>query len=74
MELTVDGAAGETVTVDSVEYTDYVFHVGLTPGVHTIGVNFLNDAYEPGVEDRNLSLDRFTIISPLGIEKPVIVN
>ena len=48
MALSVDGVAGETVTVDSAEYTDYVFQVDLTPGVHTIGVSFLNDAYESG--------------------------
>ena len=70
MELSVNGSAGETVTVDSVEYTDYVFQVDLTPGVHTIGISFLNDAYDPGVEDRNLYLDRFTIISPPGVNKP----
>ena len=73
MELSVDGAAGETVTVDSAVYTDYVFQVDLAPGAHTIGVSFLNDAYDPGVEDRNLYLDRFTIISPPGIAKPEIV-
>ena len=58
MALTVDDVVEETVTVDSAEYTDYVFQVDLTAGVHTIGVSFLNDAYNPGVEDRNLYLDR----------------
>ena len=72
MELSIDGAAGETVTVDSADYTDYVFQVDLTPGVHTIGVSFLNDAYNPGVEDRNLYLDRVTIISPPGVDTPEI--
>ena len=46
------------MTVDSAGYTDYVFQVDLPAGVHTIGVSFLNDAYNPGVEDRNLYLDR----------------
>src|SRR4030042_825161 len=31
----------------------------LTFGDHSIGVAFLNDAYNPGVEDRNLYLDKF---------------
>lgn len=70
MELSVDGVGVETVTVDSTEYVDYVFQVELTPGVHTIGVSFLNDAYDPGVVDRNLYLDRLTIISPPGVDIP----
>ena len=70
MALSVDGVGAETVTVDSTEYMDYVFQVDITPGIHTIGVSFLNDAWNPGVEDRNLYLDRFTIISPPGIGSP----
>ena len=58
MALSVDSVAEETTTVDSANYTDYLFQVELTAGVHTIGVSFLNDAYNPGVEDRNLYLDR----------------
>ena len=74
MALIADDVDIETVTVDSTEYTDYVFQVDLTPGVHTIGVGFLNDAYNPEVEDRNLYLDRLTIISPPGVDKPEIVG
>lgn len=70
MALSVDGVAGEPVTVGSGGYTDYSFQVALAPGVHSIGVAFLNDAYNPGVEDRNLYLDKFTIYSPPGIAKP----
>ena len=51
-------------------YMDYSFQVELDPGVHFIGVSFLNDAWNPGVEDRNLYVDRFAIISPPGIDKP----
>ena len=63
MALSVDGVAGEPVTVGSGVYIDYSFQVALAPGVHLIGVSFLNDAYNPGVEDRNLYLDKFTIAS-----------
>ena len=70
MELSVDGFAEDTVTVESAEYMEYVFQVDLTAGVHTIGISFLNDDYNPPMEDRNLYLDKFTIISPPGIEKP----
>ena len=74
MALSVDGVAGETATVDSGVYTDYSFQVELAPGVHSIGVSFLNDAYNPGVEDRNLYLDRLVIISPPGIAKPKLAS
>ena len=70
MALNVDGIGAETVTVDSDLYMDYSFQVELDPGVHFIGVSFLNDAWNPGVEDRNLYVDRFAIISPPGIDKP----
>ena len=55
-------------------YTDYSFQVELTSGAHSIGVAFLNDAYNPGVEDRNLYLDKFMIYSPPGIAKPELAG
>jgi hypothetical protein len=48
--------------------------VELTDGIHSIGVSFLNDAYDPGVEDRNLYVDRFVIISPLGVAGPELAS
>ena len=74
MALTVDGLTGQPVTVDSAGFTDYLFQVELAPGVHSIGVAFLNDAYIPGVEDRNLYLDKFAIYSPPGIAKPELAS
>jgi len=74
MALSVDGVAGETRTVASSVYRDYSFQVALAPGDHLIGVSFLNDAYNPGVEDRNLYLDRLVIISPPGLGKPEIAS
>jgi hypothetical protein len=74
MALRVDGVAGEPLTVDSGSYTDYSFQGYLTPGVHSIGVSFLNDAYDPGVEDRNLYLDRLVIISPPGAARPELAS
>jgi hypothetical protein len=70
MALSVDGVAGAPVTVGRGVYTDYSFQVALAPGDHSIGVAFLNDAYNPGVEDRNLFVDKFSIYSPPGIAKP----
>jgi hypothetical protein len=74
MALSVDGLTGQPLTVDSAGFTGYSFQVELTPGDHSIGVAFLNDAYNPGVEDRNLYLDKFTIYSPPGIAKPELAS
>ncbi len=72
MAPSVDGIARQTVTVDSATFKDYTFQVELTPGIHSIGVSFLNDAYDPGVEDRNLYLDKFELRPPQGVEEPVL--
>jgi hypothetical protein len=45
MALSVNGVDGATLKVDSETYQDYVFQVALEPGVHFIGVTFLNDDY-----------------------------
>ena len=74
MALSVDGLTGQPVTVDSAGFMDYSFQVELLPGVHSIGVAFLNDAYNPGVEDRNLYLDNFAIYSQPGIAKAELAS
>ena len=74
MALSVDGLTGQPVTVDSAGFRDYLFQVELLPGVHSIGVAFLNDAYNPGVEDRNLYLDKFAIYSPPGVAKAELAS
>jgi hypothetical protein len=73
MALSVDGIEKQPVTVDSAGFTSYLFQVDLDPGVHTIGVAFLNDAYNRS-EDRSLYLDKLTIRSPSGIAKPELAN
>jgi hypothetical protein len=74
MALSADGIVEQPVTVDSIGFTDYLLQVDLTPGFHSIGVAFLNDAYIKGGEDRNLCLDKFTIYSQPGIAKPVLIS
>jgi hypothetical protein len=74
MSLDVDGVEVEMTTVDSALYLDYSFQLDLTAGTHSIGVSFLNDAYDPGVEDRNLYVDRFVIVSPPGVAGPELAS
>jgi len=70
MAVVVDGAAGPSATVDSTEYADYELEVALSPGLHMIGVAFLNDARNES-EDRNLYLDWIEVCSPEGVAEPV---
>jgi GH35 family endo-1,4-beta-xylanase len=73
MVLNLDGVAtGKAQVVTKNSLTNYTFQVELTPGVHFIGGIFLNDAYNPGVEDRNLYIDKIEISTPDGLAEPVI--
>jgi len=67
----VDGRTTKTVTVGQAEHKDYSFDVDLVPGVHEIAAAFLNDALV-GNEDRNLYLERITIIAPQGAPDPTL--
>ncbi len=71
MALLVDGRAVKTITVGSAQRADYRFDVPLAAGAHEIAAAFLNDAVI-GTEDRNLYLERLTIIAPPGAAEPVL--
>jgi GH35 family endo-1,4-beta-xylanase len=71
MALLVDGRAIKTVTVGSAQRANYRFDVELAGGIHEIAAAYLNDAVI-GKEDRNLYLERFTIIPPLAAVEPVL--
>ena len=73
MALLVDGRAVKTVTVGGVQRANYRFEVNLIAGIHEIAAAFLNDAII-GKEDRNLYLERFTIIPPPGAAEPALVD
>ena len=63
MQVFVDGfPVGGAVEVPDGGYRDYdLGTIGITPGAHAISVHFVNDHYIPGVEDRNLFVDRILI-------------
>ncbi len=71
MALLVDGRAVKTVTVGSAQRANYRFDVELAAGIHEIAAAYLNDAVI-GKEDRNLYLERFTIIPPPAAVEPVL--
>ena len=71
MAFKVDGDAIKTVSVNSTNRADYRFTVNLSVGTHEIAAAFLNDAMI-GKEDRNLYLERLTIIPPPGLPEPTL--
>ena len=73
MALRVDGLTIQTVSVTGTNHADYQFETELKAGVHEIAVAFLNDALI-GKEDRNLYLERFTILPPKGTASPTLAD
>ena len=73
MALLVDGLSIRTVSVTGTNHADYRFEVELKPGIHEVAAAFLNDALI-GKEDRNLYLERFTILPPEGTASPTLVD
>ncbi len=73
MAVSINEANLETVSVNSAEYRDYRFMVGLSAHVHQVGVAFLNDAWRL-TEDRNLYLDVITVRAPAGARAPAAAD
>ena len=71
MALLVDGLSVKTVSVSRATRADYRFEVELKEGGHEITVAFLNDALI-GKEDRNLYLERLTLLPPEGSAAPTL--
>jgi len=73
MALLVDGLEVKFVSVDRSRPAEYQFTVELEEGAHEVAAGFLNDA-RIGSEDRNLYLERITIVGPTGAPAPVAVS
>lgn len=69
MALVVNGDSRKTATVGARDRAEYAFDVELPAGIHEIAVAFINDAVI-GREDRNLYLERVTILAPAGAAAP----
>ncbi len=70
MALLVDGLEVKFVAVNRGSSANYSFRVDLQEGSHELAAAFLNDA-KIGSEDRNLYLERITIMAPSGSPAPV---
>ena len=65
----VDELEVKSVAVDRDRLADYRFETALTEGRHEVAAAFLNDG-KSGQEDRNLYLERITIVGPSGAGAP----
>ncbi|MCX7046829.1 MAG: endo-1,4-beta-xylanase [Candidatus Sumerlaeota bacterium] len=73
MALLIDNLSVKTVIVGSAERKDYDFDADLSAGTHEIAAAFLNDEMI-GNEDRNLYLEKITIVAPAGSAAPTLTD
>ena len=79
MAVVMDGISVASAAVNRAAYTDYIFPVKMSVGIHRITVAFLNDAAVPAddpsqgwKEDRNLYLSRLEIVPAAGAAAPAL--
>ncbi|MCK5180889.1 MAG: hypothetical protein KAR32_15255, partial [Candidatus Omnitrophica bacterium] len=66
MELRIDRNTVKSATVNSSNWTSYFMRAEMTAEEHAVAVAFTNNYYLPGVEDRNLYVDKIIIREVLG--------
>ncbi|GAY16885.1 hypothetical protein MSZK_36110 [Mycobacterium sp. shizuoka-1] len=62
MAVSVDGVVVATTQVTSTTWADYTIPVSLSAGTHTISVSFTNDLRQSANRDRNLRIDKITVV------------
>lgn len=62
MTVSVDGAVVATTAVSSTSWADYTIGVSLSAGTHTISIAFTNDLRQSASRDRNLRIDKITVV------------
>ncbi|WP_052960294.1 carbohydrate-binding domain-containing protein [Mycobacterium sp. EPa45] len=63
MTVSVDGVLVATTQVSSTSWTDYSIPVSLSAGTHTISIAFTNDLRLSASKDRNLRIDKITVVA-----------
>lgn len=63
MTVSVDGVVVATTSVSSTSWTDYSIPVSLSAGTHTISIAFTNDLRQSAAKDRNLRIDKITVVA-----------
>ncbi len=62
MTVSVDGKAVSTIAVSSTTWTDYNVPIALAAGQHTISIAYTNDLTASARNDRNLRIDKLTVV------------
>jgi hypothetical protein len=62
MTVSVDGVVVATTQVSATSWTDYSIPVSLSAGNHTISIAFTNDLRQSAAKDRNLRIDKITVV------------
>ncbi len=63
MTVSIDGKVVATTSVTSTTWADYTVPVSLAAGQHTISIAFTNDLRQSAAKDRNLRLDKITVVA-----------
>lgn len=70
MTVSVDGKVVSTVAVSSTAWTDYTVPVATSAGTHTVSIAFINDLRASASKDRNLRIDKITVIAATVVTPP----
>ena len=62
MTVSIDGQVVSTTQVTSTSWADYTIPVAVSAGTHTISITFTNDLRQSATKDRNLRIDRITVM------------
>ena len=63
MVVSIDRKAIARISVSATSWTDYTIPVSIPAGTHTISIAFTNDLYSAPSRDRNLRLDKVTMVA-----------
>lgn len=63
MTVSIDGKAVSTIAVSSTTWTDYTVPIATSAGTHTVSIAFTNDLYASKAKDRNLRIDKVTLVA-----------
>ncbi len=63
MQVSVDGKVVSTIAVSATGWTDYTIPVSGLAGTHTVSIAFTNDLRVSASKDRNLRIDKITVVA-----------
>ena len=63
LTVSVDGKAVSTIAVSATGWTDYTVPIATAAGTHTVSIAFTNDLYASRAKDRNLRVDKVTVVA-----------